>query len=102
MRHTPSGNTDCGHIVRKGHNRRLFRIFYRVDKTLRDAVCNVPAQIVSLGAEQTLADRLRALGMGEGDSVTVLRAGRRVIYVRTPSTVAALGADLAARIGVRQ
>ena len=65
-----------------------------MEKTIRELARGARVQIVSLGTEGTLAERLRALGLGEG-------ARKRVYYVRTGSTVVALGAETAGMIGVR-
>lgn len=82
---------------------RPFRIFYRVEKTIRELARGARVQIVSLGTEGTLAERLRALGLGEGARIVLLQvsARKRVYYVRTGSTVVALGAETAGMIGVR-
>ena len=49
------------------------------------------------------SNNLRALGLGEGARVVLLQvsARKRVYYVRTGSTVVALGAETAGMIGVR-
>lgn len=74
-----------------------------MEKTIRELARGARVQIVSLGTERTLAERLRALGLGEGASIVLLQvsARKRVYYVRTGSTVVALGAETAGMIGVR-
>ena len=58
--------------------------------------------VVRLDAERSLADRLRALGLGEGARAELVKVScfKKVYYVRTASATTALGADVARRIGV--
>ena len=59
-------------------------------------------KIGKLQAEQSLVQRLRALGLGEGEHVELVRVSRRrtVYFVRTAFSSAALGAETARMIGV--
>ena len=59
-------------------------------------------KIVKLETERSLSQRLRALGLGEGEQVELVRVsrGRKVYFVRTAFSSAALGAETARMIGV--
>ena len=72
--------------------------------TLDEAKEGEVLRVTLLHAEESLAQRLRALGLGEGETFTLLRAtrGRRVFYVRTARATAALGAESARLIGVEK
>lgn len=77
--------------------------FIGMEGKLSDLQRGARTIVCTLHAGDALARRLRALGMGEGAQITLLRvsARRRVFYVRTGSTVIALGAETADMIGVR-
>lgn len=77
--------------------------FIGMEGKLSDLQRGSRAIVCTLCAGEALARRLRALGLEEGARIMLLHvsARRRVFYVRTGSTVVALGAETADMIGVR-
>lgn len=70
--------------------------------TLADVAKGERATISEVRTEQTLADRLRALGIAQGERVRLVKisARKKVYYVSTDYSLTALGAEVARLIGV--
>lgn len=71
--------------------------------TLADVSKGACVTIENVCAEQTLADRLRALGIAQGERVRLVKISvrKKVFYICTDYSLTALGAEAARLIEVK-